>query len=142
MSDELTEFIRAIVEPLKHCALLGIRVVGAEKSRLTLSLPYDEKIIGNSETGVIHGGALTTLLDTACGFAAVAALDEFEFAPTLDLRIDYMRPATKGEAVIAMAEAYRVTSSVIFTRATAYHPNEEDKAIAQCTGSFMRIKPT
>ena len=139
--DALTEFIRTLVEPLKHCQLLGIKVLAAEKGQLTLSLPYDEKIVGNPETGNIHGGALTTLLDTASGFASVAALNNFELAPTLDLRIDYMRPATKGKAVIAEAEAYRITSTVIFSRATAFHADDKARPIAQCTASFMRLMP-
>ena len=138
---ELTQFIRDVVESLKHCETLGIKVIEAELSRLKLLLPYDEKIVGNPETGVIHGGALTTLLDTACGFAAVCALDEFAIAPTLDLRIDYMRPATPNKAVVADATAYHVTQNVIFARAVAFHEGEKDRPIAQCTASFMRLDP-
>jgi uncharacterized protein (TIGR00369 family) len=136
---ELTQFIKDLVEPLKHCKQLGLTVLEAEQGKLLMALPYSEKIIGNPETGVIHGGALTTLLDTACGFAAVASLDVFEIAPTLDLRIDYMRPATKGKIVLAKAEAYRITPNVIFASAWAYHEDDSDRPIARCTASFMRM---
>ncbi len=136
---ELEAQMRAIIPMLNHCRLLGIDVVDADVGRLKLILPYSESIIGNPETRVIHGGALTTLMDTACGFAALCALSEPGIAPTLDLRIDYMRPAEPGKAVIGDAEAYHVTSSVVFARGTAYHEGDKDKPIAHCTASFMRL---
>lgn len=137
--DELTTQIKAIVPNLNHCKVLGIDVVDVNIGQLKLVLPYSEAIIGNPDTKVIHGGALTTLMDTACGFAAVCALDEPGIAPTLDLRIDYMRPAEPGKAVIGDAEAYHVTKNVVFARGTAYHEGEKDKPIAHCTASFMRL---
>lgn len=139
------ESIRAqlelIVPELKHCKRLGITIRDAGIGRLVLQLPYSDAIIGNPETGVIHGGALTTLMDTACGFASVSALDEPNLCPTLDLRIDYMKPAVPGKVVIGDAEAYRVTNSVVFARGVAYHEGEKDDPIAHCTASFMRLTP-
>jgi uncharacterized protein (TIGR00369 family) len=131
--------VMKIVREIKHCQQLGIEALEAGHGRLKLALPYSEAIIGNPETGVIHGGALTTLLDTACGFAAVLGLDEPSIAPTLDLRIDYMRSATPGKTVIGEAIAYRITSSVIFARGTAFHEDDPDSPIAHCSASFMRI---
>ncbi len=138
----LTQQMRAIIPGLNHCQLLGIDVIEADVGRLQLVLPYSESIIGNPETRVIHGGALTTLMDTACGFAAICALLEPGIAPTLDLRIDYMRPAEAGKAVIGDAEAYHVTSNVVFARGIAYHEGDKDRPIAHCTASFMRLDST
>jgi uncharacterized protein (TIGR00369 family) len=145
MPNENTSFeetcaqVMQVVSDIKHCQQLGITALEAGNGRLKLALPYSESIIGNPETGVIHGGALTTLMDTACGFAAVLGLDKPSIAPTLDLRIDYMRSATPGKTVIGEAIAYRVTSSVIFARGTAYHEDDPDSPIAHCSASFMRI---
>lgn len=139
MFEQTRTFIMETVGSLKHCKQLGIEAIEADRGRLKLALHYSEKIIGNPETKVIHGGALTTLMDTACGFAAILGLDEPSIAPTLDLRIDYMRSATPGKTVIGEAVAYHVTSTVVFARGTAYHEDEPDKPIAHCTASFMRI---
>ena len=128
-----------VIPVLKHCAVLDIQVLSADVGKLSLLLPYSDKIIGHPSTRVIHGGALTTLMDTACGFAAVAAMGELAIAPTLDLRIDYMGPAEPGKAVIGDAEAYRVTRNVIFARGQAYHEGQKDKPIAHCTATFMRL---
>ena len=137
----LKEQMGQIIPSLNHCKLLGMEVLDVDVGKLVLNLPYSEDIIGNPETKVIHGGVLTTLMDTACGFAAICALDEPGICPTLDLRIDYMRAAEPGKAVIGDAEAYRVSSNVVFTRGVAYHEGKRDKPIAHCTASFMRIDP-
>jgi uncharacterized protein (TIGR00369 family) len=143
MSDkeEIKKFISEIVPNLNHCKLLGISVLDADVGKLKLVLPYSDSIIGNPETKVIHGGALTTLMDTACGFAALSALDEPGLCPTLDLRIDYMKPAEPGLPVIGDAEAYQVGRNVVFARGAAYHEGDRDNPIARCTASFMRIEP-
>ncbi|MEP1704639.1 MAG: PaaI family thioesterase, partial [Marinobacter sp.] len=100
-------------------------------------LPYSDRIIGNPDTGVIHGGAITTLMDTTSGSVIMCSLDDFELCPTLDLRVDYMRPAEPHKPVYARAETYKVTRNIIFTRCEAYQ--EPGETIANCVGTFMRI---
>lgn len=136
------QLLSDMVPNLKHCKHLGIGYVDADIGFLSLLLPYSKNIVGNPETGVIHGGALTTLMDTACGFAAISALDDPGICPTLDLRIDYMKPATPHKAVIAEARAYHVTKNVVFARGIAFHEGEQEQPIAYCTASFMRISAT
>ena len=140
-AETIKEQMRSIIPFLKHCELLGMEVLDADVGKLKILLPYSEDIIGNPETKVIHGGALTTLMDTACGFAAICALDEINICPTLDLRIDYMKPADPGSDVIGDAEAYRVGNNIVFARGIAYHEGDKENPIARCTASFMRIDP-
>jgi uncharacterized protein (TIGR00369 family) len=106
------------------------------RGRGVLRLPWKRELVGNPETGVIHGGAITTMLDACCGMAVATMLKTPQPFATLDLRIDYVRPATKGEAVIAEAECYRITSNVAFTRAFAHHGDPSDP-IAAASGTFM-----
>jgi acyl-coenzyme A thioesterase PaaI-like protein len=67
-------------------------------------------------------------------------MTKLRFVATIDLRIDYMRPAEKGLDIIGEAECYRVTKSVCFTRAWAYH-GTRDKLIATSAGTFAINKP-
>jgi hypothetical protein len=67
-------------------------------------VPYDEKLIGDPDTGVIAGGVVTALLDHACGQAVHTGLTEFKTIATLDLRIDYMRPAEPGRDIFAKGQ--------------------------------------
>ncbi len=115
-----------------------MQVQEASPTGLTLRLPYSPQIIGNPDTGVIHGGAITTLMDTTCGISTVCVLDDFEICPTLDLRIDYMHPAQPHKDVFGFAECYRVTPHVIFTRGYAFQ-DDPAQAIAHVVGAFMRM---
>lgn len=126
------------VGTLNHCQQLGIRVAEASNNHLVLELPYSDQIIGNPDTGVIHGGAITTLMDTASGAVVICALPEFELCPTLDLRVDYMRPAEPGLPVFAKAHTHRITRNIVFTRCVAYQGSPEN-TIADCVATFMRI---
>ncbi|MBM3108716.1 PaaI family thioesterase [Pseudomonas sp. P66] len=123
---------------LPHCQVLQMRVHQVNNQGMTLVLPYSSRIIGNPQTGAIHGGALTTLMDTTCGMATLCVLPEFEVCPTLDLRIDYMHSARPGLDVYGYAHCYRVTRDVIFTRGMAYQDDPE-QPIAQVVGTFMRL---
>ena len=76
-----------------------------------------ERLVGDPDTGVIHGGVLTAFLDNLCGTAASSALSKPRFVATLDLRIDYMRPAEQGRDIIGEAECYHQTRNICFTRA-------------------------
>ncbi|WP_372988227.1 PaaI family thioesterase, partial [Marinobacter sp.] len=97
--DRVTRFI----ETLNQARELGLSVTDAGDGTLTLCLPYSDRIIGNPDTGVIHGGAITTLMDTTSGCVILCALEDFELCPTLDLRVDYMRPAHPHKPVYARA---------------------------------------
>lgn len=136
MSDNpVLERAERFLSALRHCQVLGMSVHAAKPEGLTLRLPYSTQIIGNPETGVIHGGAITTLMDTTCGISTVCVLPEFEICPTLDLRIDYMRPAAPGEAVRARAECYRMTRYVAFVKSIAYTDDPGDP-MAMSQGAF------
>lgn len=119
-----------------HCVDLGIEFVSINIGRATLRLPYAHKLSGNSKTRVIHGGAVTTLLDHASGLAAVSAFDPITPAATLNLSIDYMRAAEPGKTIIGHAACYKVTRNIAFIRGVA-HEGDEDDPIAICQATFM-----
>jgi uncharacterized protein (TIGR00369 family) len=129
-----------LLEGLPHSREIGMRLHSASGGKAILSVPYDEKLIGDPISGVLHGGVVTALLDTACGSAVLSMKRKMRAVATLDLRIDYMRPATVGETVYAQAECYRMTRSIAFTRAVAYHDTPSDP-IASASGAFIIESP-
>lgn len=120
-----------------HALFVGLELVDIDRGRGTVRIPYSSDLAGNPETGVLHGGLITAALDSACGLAVIATFDHHLTIATLDLRIDYLKPATPGEAVVAAAHCYKTTRNVCFVRGIAYHDGQEDDLIANCTATFM-----
>jgi uncharacterized protein (TIGR00369 family) len=116
---------------------LGMRVVLIEKARAVVEVDWRPDLVGDPETGVIASGVVTTLLDNTCGVAAFAALTSPTSTATLDLRIDYMRPAKKGATIRADAHCYRMTRSVAFVRAFAFDGDDETDPVASAQAAFM-----
>jgi uncharacterized protein (TIGR00369 family) len=119
---------------------LGLELVGVEPREATLKVAYREALIGDPETRVIAGGVVTTLLDHTCGQAVWAALEDYSPIATLDLRIDYMRPAEPGLDIFAHAHCYKLTRSVAFVRAQAYD-RDRDNPIATAQAAFILDAP-
>jgi uncharacterized protein (TIGR00369 family) len=130
------KLVRGFSINVPHNRALGMWIEDMQPNTAIFRLPYDEKLVGNPDTGVLHGGAITALLDGCSGAAVFAALEEFVPIATLDLRIDYLRPAEPKRDVYAKATCYKMTKNVAFTRGVAYHADEADP-IAHSVGTFM-----
>lgn len=125
-----------LIEHVPHAKAIGLEVVYAKKAKACLRVPYAPHLVGNPDTGVVHGGVITTMLDNACGVAVQMAMTNPISIATLDLRIDYMRPATPHIDILGEAHCYKVTKSVAFVRGVAFHDDRDDP-IATCHGAFM-----
>ncbi|MDO9460202.1 MAG: PaaI family thioesterase [Alphaproteobacteria bacterium] len=124
-----------------HSRAIGMQLVDVAPNTALIMAPYAPELVGNPDTGVIHGGVITSLLDNASGLSVSCHMGERKSMATLDLRIDYMHPAAPGEAVYARAECYKVTNNVAFVRGIAYQlkdgAHNVDDPIATCVATFM-----
>lgn len=144
MSDKILERLwemgPTFISGTPHAEKLGMKFVAVDKGRATMSLPYNKALIGDINTGVMHGGAVTTLLDQSSGLAALAGFETLGATATLSLRIDYMRAATPDKTIIAQAHCYKATKHVAFIRAVA-HDGDEDDPVATAQACFMATGP-
>ena len=105
-----------------------------------MRLPYRADLVGNPETGVVHSGVLTVLLDHTLGTAGICC-DKVgaTITPTLDLRIDHLGIAPAGRDIMATARVYKVTRRILFVEGFAWCESR-DKPIARAAGSWVLMR--
>ena len=119
-----------------HGMALGLEYRASGDNWMELCLPWREELVGVPETGVLASGAIVSLIDTASGGSVWMTLGHFVPIVTLDLRLDYMRPALKGETVIARCECVKLTRQIAFIRGVA-HGGDPERPIAHSAATFM-----
>ncbi len=134
MSDK-SVLARQFIQALPHSVMLGMEPLEMGEGEAAICMPYKPELVGDPVTGVIHGGAVSALMDTCCGAAVMCHPANTGGTATIDLRIDYMRAATPGQTITAHATCYHITRSVAFVRAVALDEDKENP-VASATGAF------
>ena len=101
-----------------------------------LALDYNEALASDPETGILASGPILTVMDMVTSISIWLTTGIFQPQATLDLRIDYLRPATPGNTVIGRGECYHITRSVAFVRGIA-HDGDPAKPIAHVAGTYF-----
>jgi uncharacterized protein (TIGR00369 family) len=141
MVERVSRMIRDFVP---HNQAIGIEVLRVRVGDVWTRMPWDPKLVGNPATGVVHGGAVSTMMDATCGLAIMAKIGRPSSIATLDLRIDYLRAATARAPIVARASCLKVTRYVCFVRGIAYQPeregdlDDERDPVALVTATFAR----
>lgn len=137
---EKTELLGKMCHYIPHARYQGIHLARLEGAEVTLCLPYRNELVGNPDSGAVHGGALSVLLDHTLGIAGIAH-DEVgpHITPTLDLRIDHLGIAPQGKDIFATARAYHVTRRIAFVEGMAWVESRQ-QPIARATGSWVIMR--
>ena len=126
----------ALARTVGHGRALGLEFRSAENGWIELGLPWREELVGIPETGILASGAIVSLLDTCGGAAVWNAIGRYQPIVTIDLRLDYFRPALKGETVIARCRCDKLTRQIAFVSGLA-HTGDQERPVARATGTFM-----
>ncbi len=119
-----------------HHAALGLEYRDHGSDWVEMALPYREELVGVETTGVLASGPIISLMDMATSMSVWLKLGRFRHQATLDLRVDYLRPASPGRAIVGRGECYAITRSIAFVRGVA-HDGDPDDAVANVAGTFM-----
>jgi uncharacterized protein (TIGR00369 family) len=111
---------------------LGLTVVEVTPDEITVKAAWREDFVVNAEGGYTHGGILATLIDTVADYAIAARLGR-PF-PTVDLRVDYHRPALKGE-LICKGRILKLGGQVSSAEASIY--DSEGRLLASGRGVYL-----
>lgn len=126
-----------------HSAKLGLQYCDHGPDWCALELPWREDLVGEVDRGILASGPIISMLDMASGLAIWTKHQKFVAIATLDLRVDYQRPARAKTAVTGHVECYRLSRSAAFVRGFA-HDGDPADTVATMSGVFMTIdrKPT
>lgn len=133
---DLPTFLRAGLAG--HSGRIGLQYHSHGDDWCELALPWREDLVGEPMTGVLASGPIVAMMDVAASLAVWQKRGHFVAHATLDLRVDYLRPATPGRTVIGRGECYRLARAVSFVRGQA-HDGDPDDPIAHVAGTYMNL---
>lgn len=119
-----------------HGHALGIEFRDSGSDWVELALPWRAALVGIPDQGFMASGAIVSLIDNCSGSSVWCKLGAFRPAVTLDLRLDYLRPALSGETVVARCRCFKITRQVAFVDGIA-HGGDPDRPIARSAATFM-----
>ena len=128
--------IKFMEEQVPFNRFLGMKAVEFGEGEAVLKIPFRDELIGDPFRPALHGGVISTLLDTTGGAAVFSTLSDIkDRTSTVDLRVDYLRPG-RMEDLYARAHIVRVGNRVAVVDLKAFHSGAEDAPVATGTGVY------
>jgi uncharacterized protein (TIGR00369 family) len=119
-----------------HNGLVGMEYSAHGDDWCELALPWREELVGDTTSGIIASGPIITMMDMATSLSIWLKSGKFRPQATLDLRVDYLRPAEPGKAVVGRGECYKLTHSIAFIRGEA-HDGDPARPLAHVAGTYI-----
>ena len=104
LEDPRLQRARNAFASVAYARFLGLELCELKSGDVSVCLDVRDDVKQNH--GVVHGGAIASLIDTASAFVILTAIDESERVTTTDLTIHYLRPVTSGR-LLARARIVR-----------------------------------
>ena len=126
--------IRKAIDTVPFARLLGIELDDVSSGTATLGLDVREQLTQNH--GIVHGGAIASLIDTATAFAIISLLAPREKVTTVDLSISYLRPLSEGR-VKAIAKVLRAGRRLFVVSAEVF--DKDGKLATTALSTYMKL---
>lgn len=129
-------FVRHLMtEGVPFNRVLGIEVVEVTKGRAVFAVPFRPELVGDPERPALHGGVISAVADACGGCAVWSMVDERDRVSTIDLRVDYLRPA-RLEVFHAIGTVLRVGNRVGVANVVVLHPDRPDEPVAEAKAVY------
>lgn len=136
---DLAAFVDHLENQIPFHAFLGLKVRSLGDGCCELAIPFRPELLGHKDWGALHGGVISSLVDT-CGGAALASRCVPErTVTTIDLRVDYMRPAL-GCEIVARGEIRQLGSRVGIAHTVIFDPAAPGVLLAEGRGVYSLHK--
>ena len=116
---------------LKH---IGAKVEYASEGVVVVSCEKTESLL--QQMGVVHAGVISTIADTAGGYAALTVLPEGKEVVSVELKVNLMRPGAANK-LIARGEVLKAGKSIVTVEATVV--GDDDKLIAKMIATMFVV---
>jgi uncharacterized protein (TIGR00369 family) len=135
-SDLSVDAVQALITRAPFHQWLGLTVMSVSEDAIELKAKWRQEWVVNLERGYTHGGVLAALIDLAADWALVKQTGRG--VPTIDLRIDYHRPAGRGD-LIARGKVIRSGSQFATVEARIF--DQDGTLIASGRGTYFTAPP-
>lgn len=135
LKKQVEGMIRGEISPPGIIKGAGLRITKFGEGEASVAMDVDERY--HNSQGVLHGGIYTLLADTAMGLAAISTLDDEESFTTVELKINFIRPVTKGTLLAEGKVVHRGTRTTVI-EATVLNTEGKLVAVATSTGLIVR----
>ena len=136
--DRFHAIIRGELEGAPVGRLIGFRMTGAEEGRVVMEMEIEER--HTSPPGSAHGGVLVDIADAAMGCAYGTLMDDTDVWTTVELKVNYLRPAWPGASFRAEGRVVNAGRTLALTECDV--TNGEGKLLARASSTLMRITPS
>ena len=134
LAPEQIKRVISALDSVPFAKLIGMELDEVDSGTATLAFDIRDQLKQNN--GVVHGGAIASLIDTATAFAIISVLPPDEQATTVDLTISYLRPLTKGRAR-AVAKVVRKGKRLITVSAELF--DDAGTLAATALSTYIKI---
>ena len=117
-------------EELPFNQLVGMKLIELREGFAVIEVPFKAELVGDQKRPALHGGVLSALIDASGGAAAFTHLNlPGDTLSTLDMRVDYLRPAELRK-VVAEGQVTRMGNRVASVDIKCYHEGKSERLIA------------
>jgi uncharacterized protein (TIGR00369 family) len=131
--------VRASFDRQEMMRTLGVEVTSVELGQVEMSLRHDDRF--TQQHGFLHAGAVASVLDTACGYAALSVMPPDAAVLTASYTINLLAPAA-GERFTITGEVVRAGRTLIVCRGEAFADGDKRPfAVMQATMTAVYGRP-